>query len=190
LFGLFWGSLGLLWYVHFFFPLSHLHSYLTLLRLHLHTLFPLLLSSHHRYPPHLTFHPKATHPPIHHTKTLAHHNSPHPIHHRTKIFSCRVSQTRIIFRFVEFSGSVSTSNPILTNEGYVLGLDGFPMVIALVALNAVHPGMVLKGPESSFPRGWRRRPRGTGRDKNTTSEGDGESYNLTGDGGGDGRDEA
>ena len=74
----------------------------------------------------------------------------------------------------------------------MLGLDGFPMVIALVALNAVHPGMVLQGPESSFPRGWRRRPRGAARDKNmNNSEGD-DGYNLTGDGRGhgDGEDEA
>ncbi len=54
---------------------------------------------------------------------------------------------------VEFSGEVSSSNPILTNEGYQLGLDAFPMVIALMLLNVVHPGLVLKGPESSFPRG-------------------------------------
>lgn len=30
------------------------------------------------------------------------------------------------------------------------------MFIALLILNIVHPGLVLKGPESSFPRGWKR----------------------------------
>ena len=31
------------------------------------------------------------------------------------------------------------------------------MLAALIILNAVHPGKVLKGPESSFPGTWRRR---------------------------------
>lgn len=33
------------------------------------------------------------------------------------------------------------------------------MFIALLILNIVHPGLVLKGPESSFPRGWKRQSR-------------------------------
>ena len=61
-----------------------------------------------------------------------------------------------MFRFVEFSGGVS-SNPILANEAYQLGLDALPMLVALLTLNAVHPSMVLKGLESSFPRTWRPR---------------------------------
>ncbi|KAH6640390.1 RTA1 like protein-domain-containing protein [Chaetomium tenue] len=64
---------------------------------------------------------------------------------------------RIVFRFVEFSGGVSSSNPILANEAYQLGLDALPMLIALLLINAVHPSKVLKGPESSFPRTWPRR---------------------------------
>ena len=58
---------------------------------------------------------------------------------------------------MEFGRGASESNPILTNEAYQLGLDALPMFIALLVLNIVHPGLVLKGPESSFPRGWRRR---------------------------------
>ncbi|KAK5655742.1 hypothetical protein OQA88_5279 [Cercophora sp. LCS_1] len=67
---------------------------------------------------------------------------------------------RVIFRLVEFGGGASESNPILTNEAYQLGLDALPMVIALLVLNVVHPGMVLKGPESSFPGGWRKKKQG------------------------------
>jgi hypothetical protein len=67
-----------------------------------------------------------------------------------------LNQVRIVFRFVEFSGGVSASNPILSNEAYQLGLDALPMLIALLIMNAVHPGKVLKGPESSFPRTWPR----------------------------------
>lgn len=66
----------------------------------------------------------------------------------------------MIFRLVEFGGGASESNPILTNEAYQLGLDGFPMFIALLILNIVHPGLVLKGPESSYPRGLRRKAKG------------------------------
>ncbi|KAH8898861.1 hypothetical protein GQ53DRAFT_612491, partial [Thozetella sp. PMI_491] len=60
---------------------------------------------------------------------------------------------RIIFRLIEFSMGVSSSNPILQHEAYQLSLHAFLMLIALALLNAVHPGRVLQGPESSFPRG-------------------------------------
>ena len=69
-------------------------------------------------------------------------------------------QVRVIFRLVEFGGGASQSNPILTNEAYQLALDALPMLIALFAMNVVHPGVVLKGSESSFPGGWRRRKAG------------------------------
>jgi len=59
---------------------------------------------------------------------------------------------RIIFRLVEFSQGVSSSNPILNHEGYTYGLDALPMLLAAVLLNAIHPGLILKGPESEFPR--------------------------------------
>ncbi|KAL6362601.1 hypothetical protein LRP88_03892 [Fusarium phalaenopsidis] len=60
-------------------------------------------------------------------------------------------QVRIIFRLVEFSQGASSSNVILRHEEFQLYLDALPMLIAVVVLNVVHPGMVLQGPESSFP---------------------------------------
>lgn len=60
-------------------------------------------------------------------------------------------QIRIIFRLVEFSQGVASSNPILQHEEFQLYLDALPMLLALVLLNFVHPGVVLKGPESSLP---------------------------------------
>ncbi|KAL2679255.1 hypothetical protein Neosp_010022 [[Neocosmospora] mangrovei] len=60
-------------------------------------------------------------------------------------------QVRIIFRLVEFSQGVASSNVILRHEEFQLYLDALPMLIAVVVLNVVHPGMVLQGPESSFP---------------------------------------
>ena len=31
-------------------------------------------------------------------------------------------------------------------------LDAFPMLLAVTLLNACHPGLVLRGPDSEFPR--------------------------------------
>lgn len=61
-------------------------------------------------------------------------------------------QIRIIFRLVEFGQGTSLDNPILTNEYYAIGLDAVPMLLGFLLLNAVHPGWVLRGPESEFPR--------------------------------------
>jgi Sec-independent protein translocase protein TatA len=47
---------------------------------------------------------------------------------------------------------VSLNNPLLTHEFYAYVLDALPMILAALLLNIVHPGVVLKGPESEFPR--------------------------------------
>jgi hypothetical protein len=39
----------------------------------------------------------------------------------------------------------------LRHEAYQLYLDALPMLLALASLNLIHPGIVLKGPESSIP---------------------------------------
>ncbi|OHF00539.1 RTA1 domain-containing protein [Colletotrichum orchidophilum] len=59
---------------------------------------------------------------------------------------------RIIFRLAEFGPGANMNNPILTNENYAFGLDALPMLLALGLLNAVHPGIVLRGDNSEFPR--------------------------------------
>jgi hypothetical protein len=74
-------------------------------------------------------------------------------------------QVRIIFRLVEFGPGVSRDNPILTNENYVFGLDALPMVIALGLLNVLHPGLVLRGPDSEFPRLTRKEKRALKQEK-------------------------
>ncbi|GKU04006.1 rta1 protein [Fusarium langsethiae] len=60
--------------------------------------------------------------------------------------------TRIVYRLVEFGPGVNAHNTLLIHEGYPLGLDATPILIALVLLNIVHPGYVLRGPESEFPK--------------------------------------
>ncbi|KAL5359568.1 RTA1 like protein-domain-containing protein [Aspergillus floccosus] len=59
---------------------------------------------------------------------------------------------RIIFRLCQFSRGTDPNNPVLTHEFYEYVFDAVPMVLALVALNLIHPGMVLQGPDSEFPR--------------------------------------
>lgn len=64
---------------------------------------------------------------------------------------------RIIFRMVEFASGVDpTKNPIPFHEVYFLALDAAPMFVARVLLNAVHPGTVLRGEDSEFPKGMSR----------------------------------
>jgi hypothetical protein len=59
---------------------------------------------------------------------------------------------RIIFRLVEFSaGTDESTNVLIGTEGYGLGLDAGPMTLALLLLAAIHPSMVLRGPDSEFP---------------------------------------
>ncbi|KAF4445649.1 Protein RTM1 [Fusarium austroafricanum] len=58
---------------------------------------------------------------------------------------------RVIFRLVEFGGGANSNNVVLRHEEFQLYLDALPMLIALVMLNVVHPGQVLKGPDSDFP---------------------------------------
>lgn len=62
------------------------------------------------------------------------------------------AEIRIIFRLVEFGPGADIDNPILANENFAFGLDALPMVLALVLLNVVHPGIVLRGENSDFPR--------------------------------------
>lgn len=61
-------------------------------------------------------------------------------------------QVRIIFRLIEFGPGLNADNPLLANEAYPLGLDAVPMLLALTLLNLMHPGFVLRGPDSEFPR--------------------------------------
>ncbi|KUJ12277.1 uncharacterized protein LY89DRAFT_688026 [Mollisia scopiformis] len=61
---------------------------------------------------------------------------------------------RIIFRLCEFAAGLDPSkNPIPYHEAYFLVLDALPMFVALVLFNAVHPGHVLQGEGSEFPKG-------------------------------------
>ncbi|KAJ2900594.1 hypothetical protein MKZ38_002390 [Zalerion maritima] len=59
---------------------------------------------------------------------------------------------RIIYRLIEFGEGANEDNELLHSEWYAICLDGLPMLLAFLVLNVVHPGIVLKGPESEFPK--------------------------------------
>lgn len=57
---------------------------------------------------------------------------------------------RIIFRLVEFSSGIYGTIP--SHEAYFYILEAVPMLIALGALAAVHPGRLMIGDESEFSK--------------------------------------
>ncbi|KAM3074580.1 hypothetical protein ACMFMG_008010 [Clarireedia jacksonii] len=61
---------------------------------------------------------------------------------------------RILFRIIEFSAGAGTklTDEIRSHEVYQYVLDAMLMFLALVALNILHPGKVLVGSESEFPK--------------------------------------
>lgn len=61
-------------------------------------------------------------------------------------------KVRIIFRICQYSSGTGANNAMLTHEAYEYVLDASPMFLALVALNVAHPGRVMSGPASSWPR--------------------------------------
>ena len=66
------------------------------------------------------------------------------------IVSIDVPQVRIIFRIIEFAGGINSKIP--TVEAYAYVFDAAPMFLALILFNFLHPGRVLTGPESEFPK--------------------------------------
>ncbi|KAJ5312191.1 hypothetical protein N7508_003021 [Penicillium antarcticum] len=59
---------------------------------------------------------------------------------------------RIIFRIAQYAQGTSTKNPVLTHEEYEYVFDAVPMLFGLIALNIFHPGRILQGPDSTFPK--------------------------------------
>ncbi|KAJ6535911.1 RTA1 like protein-domain-containing protein [Mycena vulgaris] len=57
---------------------------------------------------------------------------------------------RIVFRLIEFSSGVES--PITMHEAPFYCLEATPMFLALLLWNAFHPGQVLVGPDSEFPK--------------------------------------
>ncbi|KAJ7242162.1 RTA1 like protein-domain-containing protein [Mycena haematopus] len=59
---------------------------------------------------------------------------------------------RIFFRLIEFSaGEEPDKNPLPFHEAYFYVFEAVPMLFALAAMNVVHPGSVLVGPDADMP---------------------------------------
>ncbi|KAJ6078623.1 hypothetical protein N7467_008376 [Penicillium canescens] len=67
-------------------------------------------------------------------------------------FALGMITIRIIFRIGQYAQGTSTKNPVLTHEEYEYVFDAVPMLFGLIALNIFHPGRILQGPDSSFPK--------------------------------------
>jgi hypothetical protein len=59
---------------------------------------------------------------------------------------------------------------MLFNEAFVYTLDATPMFLALLLLSAMHPGRVLVGPDSEFPRLSRKEKKMLKQEKNTLKQ--------------------
>ncbi|KAH8684775.1 RTA1 like protein-domain-containing protein [Tricladium varicosporioides] len=61
---------------------------------------------------------------------------------------------RIIYRIVEFAAGLDPAkNRLPYVEAYNFALDALPMLLAVLLLNLVHPGRILQGEGSEFPKG-------------------------------------
>ncbi|RYO88813.1 hypothetical protein DL766_010244 [Monosporascus sp. MC13-8B] len=59
---------------------------------------------------------------------------------------------RIVYRFIEFSSlSNAVDNPVSTKEGYFYALEAAPMVLAILAFNIFHPGLVFVDRDVGMP---------------------------------------
>ncbi|KAI9034939.1 RTA1 domain-containing protein [Aspergillus affinis] len=67
-------------------------------------------------------------------------------------FALAMISVRIIFRLCQYARGYDEANPVLTTESYEYVLDAAPMFLALLALNMFHPGQIIRGERSDFPR--------------------------------------
>ncbi|KAK1141048.1 hypothetical protein N8T08_009621 [Aspergillus melleus] len=72
---------------------------------------------------------------------------------------------RIVFRLAQYADGTNPKNPVLTHEWYEYVWDALPMFIAIGLLNIFHPGRVLQGPDSEFPKLSRKEKKQMKRDK-------------------------
>lgn len=68
----------------------------------------------------------------------------------TSGYSQIVFQIRVIYRLVEFSEGVNST--LTDHEAFFYCLEAVPMLSALSLFNIWHPGAILVGPDSEFPK--------------------------------------
>ncbi|KAI9040333.1 alkaline D-peptidase [Aspergillus affinis] len=76
-----------------------------------------------------------------------------------------MDRIRIVFRLAQYADGTNPNNPALTHEWYEYVWDALPMFVAIGLLNIIHPGRVLQGPDSEFPKLSRKEKKQRKRDK-------------------------
>lgn len=79
-----------------------------------------------------------------------------PVHHRwrrlvyTLYIALGLITVRIIFRLAEYNDGEYSH--VAMHEAYFYCLEALPMIVSLAMFNALHPALVLTGPDSEFPK--------------------------------------
>ena len=81
--------------------------------------------------------------------------TPSPYPWRSLLYSLYVGllfiTMRILFRLIENGGGPDDTY-VLDHEVYLYCLEAIPMLISMALYNIMHPGAVLVGPDSEFPK--------------------------------------
>lgn len=71
------------------------------------------------------------------------------------LYGCMLAITvRIIYRLVEFSAGLGSSNPLPKNEPLLYVLESAPMFLAIVIWNIFHPGSYMYGEDTKMQPSW------------------------------------
>lgn len=71
------------------------------------------------------------------------------------LYTCMFTITiRIIYRLVEFSAGLGSSNPLPKNEPLLYVLESAPMFLAIVIWNIFHPGRYMYGEDTKMQPSW------------------------------------
>lgn len=71
------------------------------------------------------------------------------------LYTCMLAITiRIIYRLVEFSAGLGSSNPLPKNEPLLYVLESAPMCLAIIVWNIFHPGRYMYGKDTKMKPSW------------------------------------
>jgi hypothetical protein len=71
------------------------------------------------------------------------------------LYMCMLAITvRIIYRLVEFSAGLGSSNPLPKNEPLLYVLESAPMFLAILIWNIFHPGRYMYGEDAKMQPSW------------------------------------
>lgn len=83
---------------------------------------------------------------------------------------------RIIFRLAEYTDGEYSHVAIY--EAYFYCLEALPMIVSLFLFNIVHPGIVLVGPDSEFPKKAKKTKKGKAREKTLEEDPNGTTVSM------------